>query len=1028
MREHLAKVHEYQLMKPLAAAAGALLAWKYLPTMTEELWNHALLFLDRHRSKQNTNNEIVDLYQFADPTGILEKHKEMLFQPFTENKVDMKIIYYELIKMLIDYERRNNPTAYDATKLVAKIDGYQELTNKLQRFLNQRFILDIQKLSKSQEEIPINISGKLEKLEEEFSNMKKAQDSLEGKNRTLITEINKLKKRETEITKKLEAFESIELSLNESNRKLLEKIENIELEGKRLDDGMIELKIKQELELQKISDQTKKNSLNVKHVTETNQGITNKLEAQERTFKQTWKSIEHSLTDHRTTLSDIGTVHETKNDELKKKIFELSENAMNTSKTLENNERGLKIIESKISEHANIFQRNDIEQMTSKIEQMQDTFQKNTIKMQEIDVVSRTVNLMEESRQQSFAKSKDEVDKTRRNNLTLIEKVREDIQEKVSNLHKELKSHTALNNDRVRSLQSDVTNSVQSTKESVIAAEAHVENLRQLNRNVIDQLKEKNAKEQDVFKKNFKFEFQESLSIVRTSLSSEMSQLQKKSSTNSSGVGELANKMEVLGRQVTTMIGNEEKIKDIVNTIESNQRMEQNNNTVLLSAVKIDHEKLDLKINEMKKSQEVHKKAFCDEIAILKQSCAKHYSEYEETTADQSIMVAKTNEKLSAIMDTASRLLRECAVQENKIKEVEKNSKDLDKKLSDLESADLFLQEAQKLVVERTDASEQHIKLMEKDWLKASERQKTDIQEQISKENKSITDKVDVLNLTFETHMKEKNETDKVIKSLEDDISKVDNQLNTLTSSENTTNNQIEKITKEMGMYDIQLKEIKPYIEKMESFENKVSCIENKMKNEIAELSKQSEEARKGIENNNGIFLTIETKVNEAKEEIGRVNRDVVQQKDQIEVIAKQNATQILETKNEINIKKDIVIKSIEELKIEFEGIKTTQVLESSKSENMEEKLGELVNTCQSFDQRITSLEEVSSEQSRLVKASENSSKEVLELVENEIKADIRNSKDELRKQRCVLVSQNTCMARTRHQLDAVLLHLKLTA
>ena len=70
-----------------------------------------------------------------DPTGILEKHKQMLFQPFTENKVDMKIIYYELIKMLIDYERRNNPTAYDATKSVAKIEGYQELTNKLQIFL-----------------------------------------------------------------------------------------------------------------------------------------------------------------------------------------------------------------------------------------------------------------------------------------------------------------------------------------------------------------------------------------------------------------------------------------------------------------------------------------------------------------------------------------------------------------------------------------------------------------------------------------------------------------------------------------------------------------------------------------------------------------------------------------------------------------------------------------------------------------------------------------------------------------------------
>merc|ERR1712106_813112 len=330
--------------------------------------------------------------------------------------------------------------------------------------------------------------------------------------------------------------------------------------------------------------------------------------------------------------------------------------------------------------------------------------------------------------------------------------------------------------------------------------------------------------------------------------------------------------------------------------------------------------------------------------------------------------------------------------------------------------------------VERTDASEQQIKVMEKDWLKASERQKTELPEQISKENKIITEKVDFLNLTFETHLKERNETNKLIKSLEDDISKVDNQLTTLTSSENTTNNQIENITKEMEMYDIQLKEIKPYIEKIYSFEKKVSCIENKMKSEIAELSKQSEEASNGIETNNRNFVTIETKVNEVKDDIGRVNRDVVQQKEHIEIMTKQSATQILETKNEINIKKDIVVKRVEEPKIEFEGIKTTQVLESSNSEKMEEKLGELVCTCQSFDQRITSFEEVSSEQSRLVKASENSAQEVLELVENEIKADIRNSKDELRKQRISMDSRNTCMARTRHQLDAVLLHLKLTA
>ena len=48
----------------------------------------------------------------------------------------MKIIYYELIRMLIDYERKHHPETYDATKTVGKIEGYQELTNKLQRWVS----------------------------------------------------------------------------------------------------------------------------------------------------------------------------------------------------------------------------------------------------------------------------------------------------------------------------------------------------------------------------------------------------------------------------------------------------------------------------------------------------------------------------------------------------------------------------------------------------------------------------------------------------------------------------------------------------------------------------------------------------------------------------------------------------------------------------------------------------------------------------------------------------------------------------
>ena len=36
----------------------------------------------------------------------------------------MKIMYYELIKMLIDYERKNQPETFDSTKTVSILKIY----------------------------------------------------------------------------------------------------------------------------------------------------------------------------------------------------------------------------------------------------------------------------------------------------------------------------------------------------------------------------------------------------------------------------------------------------------------------------------------------------------------------------------------------------------------------------------------------------------------------------------------------------------------------------------------------------------------------------------------------------------------------------------------------------------------------------------------------------------------------------------------------------------------------------------------
>ena len=54
--------------------------------MTEELWQHALGFLDRYGS-QKVGEHREELYDFADKTGILERHRQLLARPGHDDKV-----------------------------------------------------------------------------------------------------------------------------------------------------------------------------------------------------------------------------------------------------------------------------------------------------------------------------------------------------------------------------------------------------------------------------------------------------------------------------------------------------------------------------------------------------------------------------------------------------------------------------------------------------------------------------------------------------------------------------------------------------------------------------------------------------------------------------------------------------------------------------------------------------------------------------------------------------------------------------
>lgn len=181
--------------------------------MVEELWQHAMLLLDKIRTGEGGRME--DLYKFDDHTGLLGIHEQMLSQPYQHNEVNMKIMYYELIKMILDYERESSKDEdlYDSTKAILKIEGYQELTNKLQRFLNKKFILNFEQLNNKHvidanarsEPSDVKLCEKISELEKNLETLsidhkllKESCRSLECQNAQLLDDVADLKQKLTE--------------------------------------------------------------------------------------------------------------------------------------------------------------------------------------------------------------------------------------------------------------------------------------------------------------------------------------------------------------------------------------------------------------------------------------------------------------------------------------------------------------------------------------------------------------------------------------------------------------------------------------------------------------------------------------------------------------------------------------------------------------------------------------------------------------------------------------------------------------
>ena len=89
-------------------------------------WNIFLLI-----SVSDSENGFEEFFDFDDETGILNRLSQMFAScsEQTSEQVDIKIMFYELIRLICDFENQENRNG--SLRQICKIDGFQQLSNKL---------------------------------------------------------------------------------------------------------------------------------------------------------------------------------------------------------------------------------------------------------------------------------------------------------------------------------------------------------------------------------------------------------------------------------------------------------------------------------------------------------------------------------------------------------------------------------------------------------------------------------------------------------------------------------------------------------------------------------------------------------------------------------------------------------------------------------------------------------------------------------------------------------------------------------
>ena len=302
----------------------------------------------------------------------------------------------------------------------------------------------------------------------------------------------------------------------------------------------------------------------------------------------------------------------------------------------------------------------------------------------------------------------------------------QEVEDKVDELYKTLDSYMNNQQQLLESLKENVMISLKENSRKVDEAEYYVNYFRDLNLKLLDKfrieitstkviekstMKEKGSNPMSHVFENFKDKHLNKKNEIRSNgfdnRSEVIDSLLESVKSLESKYSDILENMELMNSLVND---NKVNIKDIELVLTDKKRKDMKSIENQLNTIYIEYEKMLRGFTDMKNEKLLSEKALDSILKNFMNDVDKDIETLSKHSMEQTKLITKTDDKMSAIIEQANTLMINDVKQAENINSIQKSLEALNEKFNDLESADLFLQESYRLLTEKTMLQESQIK------------------------------------------------------------------------------------------------------------------------------------------------------------------------------------------------------------------------------------------------------------------------------------------------------------------------------